>query len=254
MAKLSTSATDAATPFAAAADPQLKVAVVLSGCGVYDGAEVTEAVSTLIHLTSLGIKVSCFAPDAPQMHVVNHLTGEVEEGVQRNSMVEAARITRGKVSPLSELRVQDVDGIIFPGGFGAAKNLCNYAVSGPEMTVNPEVEKVITAAHAAKKPLSFMCIAPVLAARLLPGVNLTVGGDKEADGTWPFAGTAAHIDAMGAKHEVTDHDSVTIDSENLVTSGSAYMKGTAEACEVFDNIGTLVDAFVEQMDQQVTQQ
>ena len=103
-----------------------KIAVVLSGCGVYDGAEATEAVATLVHLSRAGAEVSCYAPDKPQFHVIDHTKGApIEEG--RNVMTESARISRGAISPLGELREEEFAALVIPGGFGAAKNLCNHA-------------------------------------------------------------------------------------------------------------------------------
>lgn len=141
-----------------------------------------------------------FAPNKPQLHVVNHLTGEPAEKETRNVLVESARIARGDILPLDKLSVTAFDAVIFPGGFGAAKNLSSFALDGASMTVDPEVASVLTQFHAARKPIGLCCIAPVLAARVLPGVSLTVGSEEEEGGVWPYAGTAKAIVAMGGTH------------------------------------------------------
>ena len=143
-----------------------KVAVVLSGCGVYDGAEINEAVLTLLSLEQQGAAYQCFAPDIEQMHVINHLTGESVEGETRNVMVEAARIARGNVLDLAGARAADYDAMLVPGGFGAAKNLCNFAVAGAEMEVQPDFLRVAREFHQAGKPIGLVCIAPVMAAAI----------------------------------------------------------------------------------------
>ncbi len=71
-----------------------KFAVVLSGCGVYDGAEIQEATLSMLAIAKQGCRYEIFAPDTKQHHVINHITGdEMEES--RNVLVEAARIARG---------------------------------------------------------------------------------------------------------------------------------------------------------------
>ena len=113
-----------------------KIAVILSGCGVYDGAEVHESVITLLRLDQRGAQVQCFAPDIPQLHVVNHLTGE-EMPESRNVLVESARIARGEVKDIKQANAEEFDALIVPGGFGAAKNLSAFDVKGAECSVNP---------------------------------------------------------------------------------------------------------------------
>ena len=140
------------------------VAVVLAGCGVYDGAEINEAVLTLLALEQQGADYQCFAPDIEQMHVVNHLTGEVMAGEKRNVLVEAARIARGNIKPVTEARVDQFDALLVPGGFGAAKNLSDFAVKGAAMTVQPDFLKFAQAMHTAGKPIGLICIAPTMAA------------------------------------------------------------------------------------------
>lgn len=190
-----------------------KFAVVLAGCGVYDGAEIHEATMTLYAIAQQGANYQVFAPDVNQHHVVNHLTGE-EMNEKRNVLVESARIARGKAKPLSDYNPNDFDALILPGGFGVAKNLCTFAFDGPNCKVNPEVEKTIRETHKLKKPIGALCISPVLLAKLLGNVTITIGQDK---------GTANAVESMGAKHQNTNHGEVTVDSANNLFTTPCYM-------------------------------
>ncbi len=192
------------------------IGVVLSGCGVYDGAEIHEAVLTLLFLTRAGVNIKMYAPDKPQMHVINHLNGE-EMKESRNVLVESARIARGKVEALSAANVAELDAVIFPGGFGAAKNLSDFAVKGSAGTVDPDVKKLVAAMHQAKKPLGFICISPASVGAMSlqgAGVTLTIGSDE---------GTNQAITATGNKPENTTVDQITMDETHNVVSTSAYM-------------------------------
>lgn len=196
-----------------------KVGVVLSGSGVYDGSELHEAVITLLALDRAGVEAICMAPDMEQLHVVNHLTGEVAAGEKRNVLVESARIARGKIHNLKEVKAADIDGLIFPGGFGAAKNLCDFAVKGPDCAVHPEVSRLVREVVAAKKPLAAVCIAPALLARVLgkevlPGAKLTIGTDP---------GTAGALNSMGACHVNCPVTEFVVDREHKLISSPAYM-------------------------------
>ena len=190
-----------------------KFAVVLAGCGVYDGAEIHEATMTLYAIVLEGATYEIFAPNVPQHHVVNHLTGEEMEE-ERNVLVEAARLARGNIKPLSEYNPKNFDALIFPGGFGVAKNLCTFAFEGTSCSVNPEVENAIKNTHADKKPIGALCISPVLLAKVLGKGNLTIGTDS---------GTAQAIEHLGAKHQNTQHGQVAIDKENLLFTSPCYM-------------------------------
>ena len=190
-------------------------AVVLAGCGVYDGSEVNEAVLTLLALENEGVKYQCFAPDVEQLHVINHLTGEVAEGETRNVLVEAARIARGNVIALSEACVEDYDALLVPGGFGAAKNLSDFAVNGSEMTVQAEFLAFARAMHSAKKPIGLICIAPAMAAAIFgEGVECTIGNDQQ---------TVAAIEEMGAKHIPCVVQNTSVDVSNKLVTTPAYM-------------------------------
>ncbi len=190
-----------------------KFAVVLSGCGVFDGAEIHEATLSMYAIVKQGATYEVFAPDIVQHHVINHLTGE-EMNEARNVMAEAARIARGQVKPLSEFDPAAYDALLFPGGFGAAKNLSDLAFKGTDCQVQPDVAKAITGMHKAGKPIAALCIAPVLLAGVLPKAKVTIGQDK---------GTADAVVAMGAVHEPTSHGEVMVDEENKLFTTPCYM-------------------------------
>jgi enhancing lycopene biosynthesis protein 2 len=194
-----------------------RVGVVLSGCGVFDGAEIHEATLTLFYLDRAGAEIICMAPNVDQMDVVNHIKGETM-GEKRNVLVEASRIARGVIKDIQDVKASDLDALIFPGGFGAAKNLCNFAVKGPDCTVYAGVEKLIKEMHAAKKPIGFICIAPVIAAKVLGsfGPQVTIGNDK---------GTAEAIEKMGGKHVDSPVENAVIDQKNKIVTTPAYMLG-----------------------------
>lgn len=192
-----------------------KVGVLLAGCGYLDGAEIHEAVLTLLALDEAGAEAVCMAPDIPQRKVVNHLTGEAV-AESRNVLVEAARIARGKIVDVAKADPASLDALILPGGFGAALNLCDFAEAGPDMKVDPGVEQLVRAVHEAGKPVGAICIAPALVARLIPGVELTIGSD---------AATAQALEQMGAHHIPCPVNSIVIDGRRKVVSTPAYMLG-----------------------------
>lgn len=207
------------------------VAVVLGGCGFLDGTEITEAVSTLINLSQHGIAYRCFAPDG-EFSPVNHRKGEPEGG-SRNLLVEAARISRGAIQPLSELDPQAVAGLVLPGGYGAAKSLSNFALAdAPE--VLPELAQVIGACHASQKPIVAMCIAPALLAITLgtEGITLTIGSDE---------GTAAKLESLGARHQTCAVTEIAVDEEHRLITTPAYMYEKSPA-EVHEGIGRAIGA------------
>lgn len=215
-----------------------KVAVVLSGCGVYDGSEIHEASAVLVHLSRNQAQVSMFAPNIDQMHTINHTKGEPMEP-NRNVLIESARIARGKVEALSGLQANGFDAVIFPGGFGAAKNLSSFASEGADLKVIPDVERVLKEFHEAKKPVGLCCIAPVLAAKVIPGCEVTVGSDEEEGGKWPYAGTAGAIEKLGAKHVKKAVTEAHVDMNNKIVTAPAFMCETG-VHEIFDGIGEMV--------------
>ncbi|GMI44310.1 hypothetical protein TrCOL_g11357 [Triparma columacea] len=219
---------------------QRNVALILSGCGVYDGSEATEAVSALIHLSESKASVTCYAPDKDQMHVINHTNGEEMEE-KRNVLVESARIARGAVEPLASLDSSSYDALIVPGGFGAAKNLSSFATQGPEMEVDADLSRVLDEFKGASKPIGLCCIAPTIAAKQFGGigVKLTVGLSTGDEAVWPHAGAAGACEAMGAIHTDVDIDGVVVDLENKIVSSPAYMKNAAPH-EVHFSVGKMV--------------
>jgi len=216
-----------------------KVAVVLSGNGVYDGSEIHEASACLVHLTRAGVTPAIYAPDIPQHHVIDHTKGE-ETKETRNVLVESARIARGKIQPLHSLAASSHDAVVFPGGFGVAKNLSTFAVDADKAKVNPEVERVIKEFHAAKKPLAFCCIAPILAAKVIKGVTITMGQESEDGGKWPYAGSVAVAKQWGAVHQPKNVDGVTVDKTNLVVTTPAFMYDTPNFHEVYEGVGGMI--------------
>lgn len=194
-----------------------RVGVVLSGCGVFDGAEIHEATLTLLYLDRAGAEIICMAPNIDQMDVVNHVKGEAA-GEKRNVLVEASRIARGNIKDMKDVKAADLDALIFPGGFGAAKNLCNFAVKGADCAVHPDIDRLIKEMHEAKKPIGFACIAPVIAAKVLGSYTpkLTIGSDE---------GTAQAVEKMGGKHIKAAVDRVVVDEKNKIVTTPAYMLG-----------------------------
>ncbi|MGH8352250.1 MAG: isoprenoid biosynthesis glyoxalase ElbB [Pseudomonas sp.] len=212
-----------------------KVAVILSGCGVYDGAEIHESVLTLLRLDQRGAEVQCFAPNIPQLHVVDHYSGE-ETAESRNVLVEAARIARGKIKDVREAKAEDFDALILPGGFGAAKNLCDFAVSGVNCSVQPDVLALAQAFAQAGKPVGLICIAPALAAQIYgPGVICSIGTDAD---------TAAALTQMGAQHQACEVSEIVEDPAHKLVTTPAYMLAQSIG-EAAAGINKLVDRVLE---------
>ncbi len=209
-----------------------RVAVVLSGCGYLDGSEINEVVIALLALNRAGARVRCFAPTGPQMHVVDHLTGQPEPGATRDVLHESARITRGKVEPLSSLASPDFEAIFLPGGFGAAKNLSTFATQGPKGAVLPELAAVLRQFRQAGKPIGAVCIAPAVVVMALGEGEVTIGQDS---------GTAAAIEALGGRHQVCPVQSAHIDAERRIVTAPAFMEH-AQLAQVADGIEAAVAA------------
>jgi len=193
------------------------IGVVLSGCGVFDGAEIHESVITLLALDRSGAKAVCFAPNTEQMHVVDHLSGEAT-AENRNVLVESARIARGEISDLATAKAEELDGLIIPGGFGAAKNLCDFAVAGSEAKPHPEVARIVVEMMRASKPVAAVCIAPALIAAICrdAGIECSVTIGADAD-------TAGAIETMGANHAECPVSEFRVDEANKLITSPAYM-------------------------------
>ena len=212
-----------------------KVAVILSGCGVYDGAEIHESVITLLRLDQRGAKVQCFAPDIAQLHVINHLTGEPMPE-SRNVLVESARIARGEIKDVREAKVEDFDALIIPGGFGAAKNLSSFATEGAACSVQADVLNLAEAFAEAGKPIGLMCISPAIAAKIYgPGVICTIGTDAD---------TAAAVSKMGGTHQECEVSEIVEDKARKLVSTPAYMLAQSIS-EAASGINKMVDRVLE---------
>lgn len=213
-----------------------KVGVLISGCGAFDGAEIQETVLTLLALERSGMEVVCMAPEKDQYDVVNHLTGATMDE-RRNVLVEAARIVRGEIEDLTGLGEKEMDALILPGGFGAAKNLSTFAVDGAKAQIEPEVKRLIREVYEAKKPIGLICIAPAVGAQVLGdvGVEVTIGNDARA---------AEGIETFGARHVACGVSDIHIDQERKVISTPGYMLGQ-NIGEVASGIDKLVKTLVE---------
>lgn len=211
-----------------------KIAVVLSGSGVSDGSEIHEAVSALLAIDRRSASYQCFAPDIAQSDVIDHASGK-PTAESRNVLVEAARIARGNILPLGDFRAEDYDAIVFPGGFGAAKNLSSFAKDGPDCRVEPTVAAAIRAMHKAGKPIGALCIAPVLVVKVLGDIDVTIGADAD---------TAAAIEAMGGRHHRRGHGEVAVDQANKIVTTPCYMLDSTIA-QIFEGADNLVRAVLE---------
>ena len=211
-----------------------KVAVILAGCGTMDGSEINETVTLLLALDQHDIEYQAFAPDAYQAEVYNHATGKRAEE-RRNMLVEAARIVRGNILPLNKFNADDFDALFFPGGSGAAKNIFTYAYDGINFKVNKEVEKAIHDIHAQGKPIGAMCIAPLMVAKVIGNVNVTMGSGE--------CRQAKELTQIGCKHTETTHGGVAIDKENKIYSTPCFMLD-ASLKDVYQGAWNLVEAMI----------
>ena len=211
-----------------------KVAVVLAGCGSADGSEINETVTLLLALDQHNIEYQAFAPDAFQAEVYNHAIGK-HANERRNMLVESARIVRGNILPMSKFRADDYDALFFPGGSGAAKNIFSYAYDGINFKVNKEVEKAIRVIHAQGKPIGAMCIAPLMVAKVIGNVNVTMGSGQ--------CRQAKELEMIGCTHTETANGEVAIDKENKVFSTPCYMLN-ASLKDIYEGAWNLVEAMI----------
>jgi enhancing lycopene biosynthesis protein 2 len=217
-------------------DTMARIGVLLSGCGVLDGSEIHEAVITLLALDKAGAEIICMAPNMDQYHVINHLTQEVMDE-KRNVLVESARIARGEIKDLRSVKATDLDGLIMPGGFGAAKNLSDFAEKGPAASVHPEVKRILEEMSGAGKPVGAICIAPATVTKALANKNpeVTIGSDQA---------TASAITAMGGRHKTCTVDMIHVDDKNKIVTTPAYMLGPGIK-DVAEGIQKLVQKVLE---------
>ncbi len=211
------------------------IAVILSGCGVYDGSEIHEAVLTLLAIEQAGAKYRCFAPNINQHHVINHFSGQIMEQEQRNVLVESARISRGDTEDLTEFHIDEFDALIVPGGFGAEKNLSDFAINGEAIVVNEQVLAVCQAFAKAKKPAGYMCIAPVMIPLIYgAGAQATIGKD---------VAIAESLTNIGLTHKDCAVDDIIVDDARQLVSTPAYMVATT-LMEAASGINKLVEKVV----------
>jgi len=211
-------------------------AVILSGCGAFDGAEIHEAVLTLLAIDKQGASYQCFAPDIPHAHVINHLKGEVTEET-RNVLAESARIARGNIKSLNEYKAEEFDALILPGGFGCAKNLCDWAFAGDACAIDPEVERAVKTTYEAGKPIGAMCIAPVILAKMFKGTILTTGQDPASGG---------FIENKGNIYTHTTHGEVISDLNHRIFTTPCYMLD-ATISEIADGTENIVKEMLKVM-------
>jgi enhancing lycopene biosynthesis protein 2 len=213
---------------------QKKIAVILSGSGVYDGAEIHESTLTLYAIMKHNAIYSIFAPDINQHNVINHITGQ-EMNEKRNVLIESARIARGQISPLSKFNAEEFDALILPGGFGAAKNLSDFAFNGADCKVNEEVAKAIKKMVSMNKPIGALCISPVILAKVLGDVQITIGSDES---------TTQAVEQMGASHTNTTHGEIAVDEKNKIVTTPCYMLD-ANIVQIFEGAENVVKKILE---------
>ena len=218
-----------------------KIGVLLSGCGVNDGAEIHESVITMLALDRAGVEAVMMAPNIDQMHVVNHYTGQ-EMDEFRNVLVESSRIARGNIKDMAEVTGNDIDALIIPGGFGVVKNLCDYAMAGSECSINPDVFRLVTEVHLLQKPIGAICIAPAMMAKILgeqdESAEMTIGSDES---------TANDIKTMGSTHVTCSVTEMVVDKEKKIITTPAYMEAQSikEAAEGIEKLVAEILSMVE---------
>jgi len=224
----------------------MKIGVLLSGCGVYDGAEIQEVVLTLLAINELGAEAVCISVDEDQYHVINHLTGE-EMPEKRNMLIESARIARGEVVEISTIQPADIDALVIPGGFGSAKNFTNWAFEGPDGTINPKVKLLLVNMINIGKPIAALCVSPVVVAKALENssieATLTIGSTA-ADSPYDIGAFTSGLEKIGAKGTMKTVDAIQVDQKNKIVTAPCYMM-SATISEVNQNIRSALKALVE---------
>ncbi len=221
----------------------MKIGVLLSGCGVYDGAEIHEATMTLLSIAEIGAQAVCISVDKNQHHVVNHLTGE-EMPQKRNMLVESARIARGNVSNIMDIDPVDIDALVIPGGFGSAKNFTNWAFDGPDGSILPEVKLLIVNLLNVGKPVAALCVSPVVMAKALEGSNIhakmTIGSD-EMESPYDIKSFSSGLESLGATTEMKTVEEILIDKENKIVTAPCYMMD-ASILDIRRNVSSAIEA------------
>ena len=219
----------------------MKIGVLLSGCGVYDGAEIQEAVLTLLEIERMGAEAICIGINAKQHHVINHLTGE-EQPQERNMLEEAARIARGQIVPIEQIVPADLDALIIPGGFGSAKNFSTWAFAGPQGQILPEVKLLLVNMYNVGKPIVALCVSPILLALALPekALELTLGNSQEAS-PYDISTFHAGLNQLGATAQECQLGDVHVDAVNRIITAPCYML-EAKLLDIQSNIAQALKA------------
>ena len=221
----------------------MKIGILLSGCGVYDGAEIQESVLTMLALDEIGAQYICISLDAPQHHVINHITGE-EMPESRNMMIEAARIARGAIVNIKDVQPADIDGLVIPGGFGSAKNFTQWAFNGPEGSILPEVKLLLVNLVNVGKPIVGLCVSPVVIAKALQGSTthpkMTLG-NTEKPSPYNIEEMSLGLQKSGVITSYKELKEIEIDKENRIISAPCYMM-EASISDVRKNIRTAIEA------------
>lgn len=227
----------------------IKIAVLLAGSGVYDGSEIHEAVLSMLAIQEAGASYQCIAADKPQFHVINHITGEASTE-ERNVMVESARIARGDVLPLAEVSAASFDALLIPGGFGAAKNLNQWAISGPAGSIDAEVKLLILDFLTLNKPIGAMCMGPTVIAKALEGSDyhpsLTVG-TTQAPSPYEIAGISDGIASLGSKAVMRTVQQIEVDLQYKIVTAPCYMM-EANILDIRLNAKQLIEALLDLLD------
>ena len=221
----------------------MKIGVLLSGCGVYDGAEIQESILTLLSIEEIGATAVCISVDKPQHHVINHLTGE-EMNESRNMLIESARIARGNVSSILDINPADIDALVIPGGFGSAKNFTDWAFNGPDGNILPEVKLLLVNLINIGKPIAALCVSPVVLSKAIEGANLsakmTIGTDAEKS-DYDIKGFSSGLEKVGTTTEMKSVREILIDTENKIVTAPCYMM-EASILDVRKNIRSAIEA------------
>lgn len=221
----------------------MKIGVLLSGCGVYDGAEIQEAVLTLLSIEEMGAEAVCISINKDQHHVINHVTGE-EMKESRNMLIESARIARGNIKDISEIQPNDIDSLVIPGGFGSAKNFTDWAFAGPDGTILPEVKLLLVNLINIGKPIAALCVSPIVLSKALEGSKIspmmTIGTDKESS-PYDIPGFSAGMEKTGMRTEMKSVREICIDTENKIVTAPCYMMD-ASISEIRKNVRSALEA------------
>lgn len=221
----------------------MKIGVLLSGCGVYDGAEIHESVLTLLAIEEIGATAVCISVNKDQHHVINHATGD-EMKEMRNILVESARIARGDIHDITKIAPADIDALVIPGGFGSAKNFTNWAFNGPDGDILPEVKLLLVNMINVGNPVAALCVSPVVIAKALEGSgihpNLTIGSDKEGS-PYDIKGFSDGLEKTGMTTEMKTVKEILVDSENKIVTAPCYMMD-ASVLDIRNNVKSAVEA------------